>query len=695
MIAGGFRVQTIAIEGFKGFTTRKEIALNGRHVFLLGQNGNGKSSIIEAVRWGLFGSAGRPNEVVANQHYPGVCRVQITLMREGKQWNLRRTLNRGTTGGSDAVLTDEYGNERSIREIMPQLDTVNAGEGMHIIFAPQSAPLRRQPEDLSAFERTVFNYLGLTHPRALLSHIDDFLEGQKKAEVDLGGELTDARTEIDKQITELTRSIRSIISSPPWDGGRSPSVAESENKARRLIEEITGSPPDQSLEGVSLEALIDSAEVALQARRAQDVDGLKKEAAAIAGRRERVENLQGIEMSIDAQRSTIDNVQSRLDTTLDGLTLDEVSKRVDTVRGEADTEVLTRRVIEDALALLNHNRTELISCPICESQHNRQDLELALQSTAHEQTSDAGSKLASLESQLRQCQELERGLQMTKDELTPLNMKAIEIEAFVDANDREYLDNTGDLDALIEILSEQESSIEEQVGDQEGWFITKNAQLVKLNDENRFHKIQSSLISLQRSRNRFAQVEAAYKDFVTFGESVVEIRRAVETRLNEQLAEEIPGVSEALSEAFAALTRHPWYDRLIISENALPKLELRVASTGDPSGSEHPTGVLNGQAESALVLVPYFAFSQIDDAPTEVYLVLLDDPTRAFDEEHIEILVERLAELGRRVQLIVASQETARFEALLPKMFGKDSYAMVEPTAWSYNNGPKLDIKYG
>ena len=408
-----------------------------------------------------------------------------------------------------------------------------------------------------------------------------------------------------------------------------------------------------------------------------------------------MENLQGIEMSIDAQRSTIDNVQSRLDTTLDGLTLDEVSKSVDTVRGEADTEVLTRRVIEDALALLNHNRTELISCPICESQHNRQDLELALQSTAHEQTSDAGSKLASLESQLRQCQELERGLQMTKDELTPLNMKAIEIEAFIDANDREYLDNTGDIDALIEILSEQESSIEEQVGDQEGWFITKNAQLVKLKDENRFHKIQSSLISLQRSRNRFAQVEAAYKDFVTFGESVVEIRRAVETRLNEQLAEEIPGVSEALSEAFAALTRHPWYDRLIISENALPKLELRVASTGDPSGSEHPTGVLNGQAESALVLVPYFAFSQIDDAPTEVYLVLLDDPTRAFDEEHIEILVERLAELGRRVQLIVASQETARFEALLPKMFGKDSYAMVEPTAWSYNNGPKLDIKYG
>ena len=90
----GFRVQTVAIEGFKGFTTRKKIDLKGCHVFLLGQNGNGKSSIIEAIRWGLFGSTGRQNEIVANRDYPGRCRVDITLIREGKQLNLRRTLIR-------------------------------------------------------------------------------------------------------------------------------------------------------------------------------------------------------------------------------------------------------------------------------------------------------------------------------------------------------------------------------------------------------------------------------------------------------------------------------------------------------------------------------------------------------------------------------------------------------------------------
>jgi len=117
-------------------------------------------------------------------------------------------------------------------------------------------------------------------------------------------------------------------------------------------------------------------------------------------------------------------------------------------------------------------------------------------------------------------------------------------------------------------------------------------------------------------------------------------------------------------------------------------------STKDPTGRDDPTGVLNGQAESALDLVPYFAFSQMADTPTEVYLVMLDDPTRASDTEHIEILVKCLGELGRNVQLIVASQETDRFERILPSVFDSDSYVIIEPTDWSPVTGPNVCIRH-
>ena len=173
------------------------------------------------------------------------------------------------------------------------------------------------------------------------------------------------------------------------------------------------------------------------------------------------------------------------------------------------------------------------------------------------------------------------------------------------------------------------------------------------------------------------------------------IGQTIESCLTEQLEERTPEVSEDLTQVFAALTRHPWYDRLTFDNSKLPRLELLVASSQDSLELGHPTGVLNGQAESALELVPHFAFGQADDAPTEVYLVLLDDPTRAFDEEHIEILIQRLAELGRSVQLIVASQETTRFRTLLPTNFKRASFVVIEPQKWSFHDGPTLEIEYG
>ena len=73
---------------------------------------------------------------------------------------------------------------------------------------------------------------------------------------------------------------------------------------------------------------------------------------------------------------------------------------------------------------------------------------------------------------------------------------------------------------------------------------------------------------------------------------------------------------------------------------------------------------------------------------------MLDDPTRALDTEHIRILVERLHELGRNVQLIVASQETERLVKMIPDIFDKDSLAIIEPTGWSPASGPSLKVTY-
>lgn len=689
-MADGFSVEGVQVEGFKGFASSTYIDFQGRHVFLLGENGNGKSSIVEAVRWGLFGSAYRPNEIVKNQHYTGECRVTVKLMRDGTTWNLSRTLNLGTDRTSDPVLTDQNGKRQPIRKILPQLDSVDAGEGTHIIFAPQSAPLRRQPEDLGPFERTVFNYLGLTRPRALLSSVNAFLEEQSEAVHALDAEMADARDNIDDQIAQQEAVRNSLLTAAPWGDELTPSISSSELKVRTFIQDINPDASGEDSRSLSLDSLIERADETLSERRVKNEGELTAQAHDLARYRGHLEELGGIRSQISRHESMISDNRRELDDLYGGLSLDDLRGRLRDARFAATTESLREKLAQDALDLLSRQDSTAVACPICRSQHERESILVVLNDIVGQSTSAIDAEVSSRQGRVNKAEELEQQLRQEKEQLQLLTSDLQAAMSLVSEKDKDKLATAVDIDELIEVYTETESLVKSQIRDHESWHASARAKLIRLKDEYRFHRIQRQLADLQTQRTELERAIDEYRGFVAFGESVKKIRDEVASQLSEQLARDLPRVSETLSKAFSALTKHPWYDRLVLVESDNAKLEIRVASSKDPAGREDPTGVLNGQAESALDLVPYFAFSQADGTPTEVYLVMLDDPTRALDTQHIVILLDELKDLGRNVQLIVASQETERFREMLPNVFDSDSYVVIEPTGWSPDRGPEL-----
>ena len=444
-----------------------------------------------------------------------------------------------------------------------------------------------------------------------------------------------------------------------------------------------------------MDALIDSAQTDLANRSSQGQDSLKNALAGIQERIDRLDVFFALLEEIDTKQSELQKARIQLSETLGEMSLEDLRCAADEARSEADTAQLRRQVVESTLSLLDRDQGESVPCPICEIVHPRQDLESTLRHSAEELSDNSNSTLLQLEHSLREAEELEAEESRIGNELDVLKQKASEARKSLGSEDVKRLsefDAAGEVDAVRKQLIESRSSINSQIEDQETWTNEKQIRLTKLRDEDRFHQIQRALVRLNQSKNRLGRVEEAYQDLVSFGESVRTIREALGSSLTERLERDVPRLSENLSRVFASLTEHPRFDRLTISKSSLPKLELRVASSHDTSDREYPIGVLNGQCESALALVPHFAFSQASDAPTEVYLVLMDDPTRAYDEEHIAILVERLSELGRNVQLVVGSQETARFQELLPQHFDSGSYLIVEPVGWSYQDGPELKI---
>ncbi|MCL0034367.1 hypothetical protein M1N21_00355 [Dehalococcoidia bacterium] len=704
----GFRLQQIRVEGFKGFTVSQTIPINGKHLFILGPNSYGKSSIVEAIRWGLFGSTRRPGEVVANEGYTGSCRVELSLERGDGRWNLKRTLIRGVSGGSDADIVDKLGQSHPLREVLPQLESAPAGEGMHIIYAAQSAPLRRPAEDVSPFERTIYSYLGLTDVRVAISRLEDFIELQEATEKRLGEKVDEKRNSIESELSRLIEQRRRIIENPPWGGGSIPTQEDTTKRIEEFVKELSAVVPSESVvAGVELGSLIREVEVLVDRVSSTTTSEVE---AALRDNGRKLQQGQSLSTELSGLTWQIQNVTSEISATeqslakvLAGETIDMLTKAIEDVERQVEETALLHDLQKKARMWLEHHLhdREQQHCPVCEQATQTGDLlgnlvnriELASSQEAeivakrdtlrlrHEEALHLDGHLSKLaEKRVSLQQEWDKVSEKVREFLGP-GFENLEIGAALQ-------ERIKDLDSIRMTLEKQ---LREATELQQEW----KRKLGRLQEEVRFHRIQEQLLEFQRQQRQVERVQEELKTLTLFGDSVRAITDALRAALNNTLKSALPGINEELTEAFEALTEHPAYNRVFIDEDSLPRLELRVASDDAPLPGWQPSQVLNGQALNALELVPYFAFSELTDVPLEVYLLLLDDPTQSFDSHHIDILVAKLAELGKRVQLIVASHEVDHFQRLLPKYFATDDYEVVHVRAFSRQDGPVLETTHG
>src|SRR5438309_506391 len=89
-----YRIDSLVVEGFKAFSAPQEVVISGKHCFLFGANARGKSSIVEAIRWCLFGS--ERDSDVRNRFSEGAdCRAALRLRDATGLWRLERRLRPG------------------------------------------------------------------------------------------------------------------------------------------------------------------------------------------------------------------------------------------------------------------------------------------------------------------------------------------------------------------------------------------------------------------------------------------------------------------------------------------------------------------------------------------------------------------------------------------------------------------------
>ena len=148
--------------------------------------------------------------------------------------------------------------------------------------------------------------------------------------------------------------------------------------------------------GCHSEALVDSAQKSLNERLNQSQSTLRSEAAELSKARGKLEKLRDIKCQIESQESAIERTQSTLANLYNGLSADELQKKLEEAKYEATTESIKGGIVQAAMDLIDREGSEHISCPICDSHSDRQVLKTTLQRNANQSSNgiSTGSVLA-------------------------------------------------------------------------------------------------------------------------------------------------------------------------------------------------------------------------------------------------------------------------------------------------------------
>ena len=697
MPGAAFKIKSLKIEGFKAFAAPQLLEIGG-HVFVFGRNGLGKSSVVEAVRWCLFGLAERPEAEVRNVFYPaGECKVELELEGPGGLWSIQRRLRPGS-GRSYRTIQDPSGTTVPQATVFPNLARLGPREGTHIIFASQQSIQRRPQADITDFDKVLYSYLRIDDVPNLLVQLEKEIEEKQEIERQLAEEVDDAEESLRSKVNEPHSRIEEILASAPWPGGAVPTSAETDARIRSFVVECGGNLEHPDGGNVTREWLLEEAARAIQqlSTATKDVvEGqLDEKMAAFQEIEAANETFKEQTKQLKTAQIWVGSCAQDLKNALGDKTKQQlIEERKELIR--QDNQLAQYLELgQQAADYLEEFLPE--ECPVCDTGVAPADVLSRLQGRigADPRTAELADALERVQAHLKKIGIAEAALEKA-EAARAADESGVE-EARIQLE--KLLEGPADLsssDRTLENLADHIQQLKRECTKAGSLVAIKQDTLKNLRAEARFQRYRSREERLLRIlESGLEPAREALREFADVLMALRTIRNALQESFNNTLDEKKPQINALMTEVYGRLTQQASFPKIEVQSGPADKTrELRVGVTSDrtPGKSFLPYEVLNGQAFNALNLVPYFVFSKFQSEALELDCLLIDDPSQSFDTSRVELLLQELKTAATHAQLIVASHEEDRFRPFIDKYFPADSYRVLRVTAFDPDLGPTLE----
>ena len=683
MTKPGFRIERVTVEGFKGFTTRQTFDFGGKNAFVFGENGLGKSSIIEAIRWCLFGLGSRQGqgEIIKNQFYIGDCQVELTLKGPDGDWTMSRSI--GTSGGVSTDLRDPNGRQHPLGEVFPQLTRISPTEGTHVIYVPQQPSSRRPVADITNFRNVVYRYLGLEEVPRLCDVLIRLRGEWQKKEATLASAVDKVGDTIADQIRQVDGDLDRIIAIQPWGGPDIPTFAETNVKITVLAHEARGLGAEISADlsaGSSARDVLYDVETA--------VDDLLSEELSVRQRRfndklvelkpaeDYLQRWTDEEATIHTLSEVLETCKNELSCLLNGATADELEDERDRLERSLSAAELNLEIARPLITFIDRldDSATVCDCPACGFTVDVVEFKSRVEGFEADSDANASELLQrrqSLHARLSRARELADEIEDTLASLAESDARLETIMGEARACCNQLFPTLESLEQHVSGLrsscEQLRSAVESQNDTAQSW----KTRIENLRSEERFQRLRRRKAQLRRlQENRYVDLADDLKYLAGLRDVANQLESLLHDQLSQRLQQDLPPLEAEMTEVYRRLTGRPMFDTMNIRHEDEPDgsiaLKQMVSSERGSGSWSVDSGVLNGQALSAVRLVPYLVFSRYQEDPL-LDLLMLDDPTQAFDTRKIELLLEELGRASSHATIFVATHEEDRFMPHLRK----------------------------
>jgi len=721
-----FKMESLKVEGFRGINEEKTFSFDRSVIMLFGDNGTGKSTVLNAIEWCLFGDLAfmqwaetpRTKDELINAFSPKKeATVELILRREGEKYLIIRKKKLGKARTEFQLKLPNgrtFEGDVAEKELFKHL-RLTFEDFYRSVYIHQESVRGILTDEPSVRDRYMDRLLGLMVLRDITESIP--MRAVSDEVRDIKDELEKLEERRKGAIEEREERVKEL-----WKKAKEEKIADAEidfkpacEIVKRIIEAINDLEEKLGIEVskiayptsiLGLSAIVIKARKALRGLRGIKVPGLDeriKNKELSLGLKAKYERCLEEVRRVEEERGRILSKygdESRIKALIEE-TNTRRSKLEDKLRG---TEI-DLRLTTDAINYLEVTPGEY--CPICRSKINRE----LIFSHLRRHLEEFGER--------KIVENINRDIRKLKDEVEELGdalFNFSELEKNLDKVNQERSKIEAEIATVVgetfETGANTLGTLSEKILQLEGTINRLQEERVKLDES--LNKIEDMIDKvriigdilkeaeevkhlkdlLPETKEKIETLEKKRDELALFEEDI-RVITSIATKVQSELAKRVLSQSSPyITEFYTRLYGHPYYK--ILNIEIQPK-EFRgiiknsyTIKAADPR-RERET-VVSARFSTAqmncVALSIYFALSKV--LPHNFGVIIMDDPTQSLDGDHKKTLVTILKEVVSYAQLLISTQDE-EFQRLLKPDFASQQRHIYSFANWD-EHGPQIEL---